>query len=188
MKRLGGKRHITQRLLLQAMADPVRRRRTIGSKVKSLTLRMSALLSSSSASNPVSNPVPSRLGAPLSSAELRRVREARRDFDELENVLVMEYSPNGNLAAWLAKFNQLTLAQKRYGERPPSVVLWSIFYCLVQGCIGMAYPSPREDAKVPQTIQKPQRYAILQVAEGNTPPPDPLVHFQLDLSNGKKTF
>lgn len=172
-----------QRLLLQAMPDPVRRRSTIGSKVKSLTSRMSALLSSSSSDKPVA----SRLGAPLSSAELRRVQEGRQDLDALDNVLVMEYTPNGNLGAWLAKFNQLTLAQKRYGERPPSVVLWSIFYCLAQGCIGMAYPSPKEDATVSQSIQMRQRFTV-KMPEGDPVPWDPVVHFQLDLSNGKKEF
>lgn len=100
----------------------------------------------------------------------------------------MEYMPKGTLGAWISKFNRLEAVNKPYGTRPPNIVLWSIFHCLMRSCIAMAYPL--EFVSVPDcnTVQISQRAERVPFNEANgrvLPPTDPLVHFNLKPSNGK---
>lgn len=111
------------------------------------------------------------------------------EFDAAQAILVMEYMPKGTLGTWLHKFNRLGMGGKPYGTRPPNIILWSIFHCLLRSCIAMAFPlEPRSDPDPgpdPGTVQISQRAERVPIGNRREmASTDPLVHFNLKPSNG----
>lgn len=131
--------------------------------------------------------IPGQVAAP--SARVRRIRRARVEFDAAEEVLVMEFMAKGSLGAWLSKFNQLEADNKPWGTRPPNVILWTVFHCLLRGCIAMAYPLDKRSTPDPSTEQISRRTEVYPEGSRRAViPKDPMVHFNLKPSNGKTAW
>lgn len=124
-----------------------------------------------------------------------RIRRARGRVDDAEDVLVMEYMPNGTLGSWLERL--MTRGTENGGPddrvrvRIPEKILWSILNCLWRGCVAMAYPGrQQEEGQDPRRTQIPVATEILPpLVPGqrarNRGPRDPMVHFDLDPSGGR---
>lgn len=124
-----------------------------------------------------------------SDRRMARNREAREQFDRDDNVLVLEYLRHGELSTWLRKLadanNYKSLRER---VRPPEKVLWSIFFCLWRGCLGLAFPELLSKATGldPRTVQLPLKTEDMPAGRRSKDikPKDPLVHFDLgNLSN-----
>lgn len=119
----------------------------------------------------------------------RRIRRARRDLDDAEDVLIMEYLPKGDLGSWLERLAQLNSGKEPSQRiRPPEKVLWSIFYCLWHGCVAMGWPGAQAAASGldRQRDQIPVQTESLPASGGRANrPKDPLVHFNLNPKKGK---
>lgn len=102
--------------------------------------------------------------------------EARRLLDLRENVLILEWCKHGDLGQWINK-----MAERRATERFSEKVLWLILECLWKGSIGLAYPRAFSPFPInPQLQQAP----LMSEAVRQVPPDNPMVHFDLDPSNG----
>lgn len=119
----------------------------------------------------------------------RRIRRARRDLDDAEAVLVMEYLPKGDLGSWLERLAQLNSGKEPIQRiRPPEKVLWSIFYCLWHGCVAMGWPGQQAAASGldRRRDQIPVQTESLPASGGRANRPrDPLVHFNLNPKKGE---
>lgn len=190
-QRMSGARHITQRLLLQAMPDPELDLtaplppRDMPTALGDVVMRVATLAISPRASLDMIR----RRGPSGSVTRARRIRRARRELDDAEDVLVMEYMANRDLGSWLEKLGREN-SKKDSSQRirPPEKVLWSIFQCLWRGCIAMAWPGAQavESNLDQRRNQIPVRTEYLPPGRSrNRRPADPLVHFNLNPSNGK---
>lgn len=194
IKRLSGAQHITQRLLLQAMPDPEfnpdvalppRDMPTaVGDAIRQVaSLAISPRNSFTQGRNRIQR-TPS-----AANTRARRIRRARRELDDEEEVIVMEYIPRGDLGSWLEKLAQLNDG-KAQGQRirPPEKVLWSIFHCLWHGCVAMGWPGAQAAASGldRRRNQIPVQKEELPARGGRANrPTDPLVHFNLNPPKGK---
>lgn len=119
----------------------------------------------------------------------RRIRRARRELDDEEEVIVMEYIPRGDLGSWLERLAQLN-AGKQPSQRiqPPEKVLWSIFRCLWRGCVAMGWPGAQAAAsgldRRRNQIPVQKEHPPASGGRANRPT-DPLVHFNLNPSKGE---
>lgn len=123
------------------------------------------------------------------NARAREIRRARRELDDEEEVIVMEYIPRGDLGSWLERLAQLN-AGKEPGQRirPPEKVLWSIFRCFWHGCVAMGWPGAQAAASGldRRRNQIPVQTESLPASGGRANrPTDPLVHFNLNPSKGE---
>lgn len=122
-----------------------------------------------------------------------RIRRARRDLDDAEDMLVMEYVPNGTLGSWLDRLTTRGNGDSDANERVriPEKILWSILNCLWRSCVAMAYPGRQQgDGQDPRRTQIPVATELMppRIPRQRTRdrgPTDPLVHFDLDPSNGR---
>lgn len=120
------------------------------------------------------------------------VLAARQQLDRDPRLLAMEYMPHGDLGSWMEK---LVATPDTPWQRPPEKILWSIFLCLWEGCVAMAYPDIRakatgKDGADARTTQIPGRNAYFaRDEEGDrVRVSDSLVHFGLSPSNGKYKY
>lgn len=199
--------HITQRLLLQALPDPVYDRGApdlglaFPDTTSSLARRVRTLaVSSGEAINRLRNRNRLVRSADESNDSpvhfrLREVRRARQEFDDAEGMVVLEYVPNGNLGSFLERLDRENAEGSALPTRPPEKILWSIFHCLLQGCLAMAFPGERmrQTGIDPSKTQIPSKAEVFpdyfekwsftrrRVIRSQT-----LVHFALDLSKGKR--
>lgn len=127
-----------------------------------------------------------------STTRARRIRRGRRNIDDAEDVLVMEYMPKRDLGTWLDRLaRENSTGDPSQRIRPPEKVLWSIFQCLWRGCIAMAWPEAqaiasgldRTRSQIPLATE-----SLPPVGNRDRRPRNPLVHFNLNPKSGKLRF
>lgn len=190
-QRLNGAWHITQRILLSALPDPADDPNappppwSISDAATDMARRIARL----TISVPRAGLRPARRQrsqrAPVhvdteSDADhrrlLKRIRRGRRDLDKSKDVLVMEYMRYGDLGTWLEKLvKENALRNPAQRLQVSEKVYWSIFHCLWRSCIAMAFPERLDPGDVQESRETLPRDGA---------PTDPLVHLDLDPSNG----
>lgn len=112
------------------------------------------------------------------------IRRNRKDLDDRQDIISMEFLKCGDLSKWISK-----LARQNVDD-PESIfteeVAWTIFECLWRGCIALAYPAGFYQGKDPSTTQIPQITESSERSAGSDG--DPMVHFDLDPQNGVVSF
>lgn len=105
-------------------------------------------------------------------------REARRQIDRRQDVLVLEFMKLGGLGKWIDKMSE-SRRTNRFSEK----VLWLMFECLLRSCIAMAYPEQLNPGRVDaRTRQVPVKTETASASDPTIR--NPLVHFDLDPENG----
>lgn len=113
---------------------------------------------------------------PLNAEE--RMRQARRDIDQSNDIIVMEYMARGSVQEMIEN-----MAAK--GRALPDRALWMIMECLFKSCIAMAYPFLCTDATKDLTnATHAQQDEVVPRQAGYMLPEQPFVHFDLDPQNG----
>ncbi|KAJ4419798.1 hypothetical protein N0V82_004733 [Gnomoniopsis sp. IMI 355080] len=102
--------------------------------------------------------------------------EARRLLDRRQNILILEWCKHGDLGQWINK-----MAELRDTEGFSEKIMWLILECLWKGSVALAYPRAFSPWPLnPRIQQAPLKSESIK----ETPPDDPVVHFDLDASNG----
>ncbi|KAJ4409483.1 hypothetical protein N0V82_009444 [Gnomoniopsis sp. IMI 355080] len=96
----------------------------------------------------------------------RRIRRARRELDDAEDILVMEYMAKRDLGSWLERLTRENSGKDASQRiRPPEKVLWSIFQCLWRGCIAMAWPEAQAVAILIGDFDDEHFFPILKISD-----------------------
>lgn len=107
------------------------------------------------------------------------IRRNRRELDQRQDLIAMEFLKFGDLGKWVGKMTRMNNTQRT--ENFPEKVAWIIFECLWRGCVAMAHPGGFYQGMDPSTTQIPpiDESVGRSLVDGR----NPMVHFDINPQN-----